>query len=203
MIDKKKIGVIILAAGSSSRLGFPKQLVKFEGKNLLQKMIDLADDFSFDAKVLVLGANSDEIKRGIDSKNFKIALNEEWAEGMSSSIRKGVVLCEEMEKLDHLLILLSDQPFVNSEKIEQLIQLQLKNKIPATFSEYDGNIGVPAIFSKEVFSDLKKLSGDQGAKKLIYKGKFEYQTLNFEKGNFDVDTKEDVEFLKKLENKNK
>lgn len=201
MINNQKIGVMILAAGSSSRLGFPKQLVEFEGKNLLQKMIDLAEDFSLDLKVLVLGANADEIKRGIDSKNFKIVLNKEWPEGMSSSIRKGIIYSEEFEKLDHLLILLSDQPFVNSEKIEQLIQLQLKNNKAVTFSEYEGNIGVPAIFSKEVFSDLKKLTGDQGAKKLIYKENFEYQTLSFEKGNFDVDTKEDVEFLKQLENK--
>ncbi|AVR46830.1 nucleotidyltransferase family protein [Christiangramia fulva] len=201
MIENKKIGVVILAAGASSRLGYPKQLVEFEGKKLLQKMIDLADDFSFDSKVLVLGANANEIKKEIDSKNFSIAINGEWNQGMSSSIIKGITSSEELEKLDHLLILLSDQPFVNREKIEQLIRLQIENKSEATFSEYEGDIGVPAIFSRSVFQKLKELKGDHGAKKLIYNDKIEFQTIKFEKGNFDVDTKEDVELLKQLEKK--
>lgn len=199
MIDNTKIGVVILAAGASNRLGYPKQLVEFKGKKLLQKMIDLADKLSFDSKVIVLGANKEKIKKEIDRKNFEIVINGEWAEGISSSIREGIIHSEKLEHLDHILILLSDQPFVKREKIEHLIQLQIKNKSLATFSEYKGNIGVPAIFSNKAFSDLKRLSGDQGAKRLIYKENFEYQTLSFEKGNFDVDTKEDVEFLKQLE----
>ncbi|PTX41464.1 molybdenum cofactor cytidylyltransferase [Christiangramia gaetbulicola] len=200
MRNYKKIGVVILAAGSSSRLGYPKQLVEFKGKPMLQHIIDVADSFEFETEVLVLGAASDEIKEKIEPKKFEILFNENWQEGMASSIRTGLERSLEKEQdLEHLLILLSDQPFVSKERIDALIKEQLAGNSEATFSEYDGDVGVPAIFSSSVFPYLKELKGDLGAKKLIYDKKIEFRTVKFEKGNFDVDTKEDVELLKKLE----
>ena len=88
---------------------------------------------------------------------------------------------------------------MSQERIEELISAHLKGNSFATFSAYAGDIGVPAIFSSEVFQHLKELKGDQGAKKLIYKNIMDYQTVKFEDGNFDVDTAEDVDRLKKLE----
>ena len=200
MRENAKIGVIILAAGSSSRLGYPKQLVEFKGIPLLQHSIDVAESLEFDAKILVLGAMEDEINKKIDSRNFKVVINENWEEGMSTSIRKGLSEALKFEKeLEHILILLSDQPFVTKEKIEELISVQLKSNKQATFSGYAGELGVPAIFSREIFSDLKKLKGDQGAKKLIYKKDLQFGTVMFENGNFDVDTTVDVELLKRME----
>ncbi|MUP40958.1 nucleotidyltransferase family protein [Gramella aestuarii] len=200
MIRNNKIGVVILAAGSSSRLGYPKQLVEFEGKPMLQHIIDVAGSFEFETEVLVLGAGAEEIKEKIEPGKFEILLNENWQEGMASSIRTGLERSLEKEKdLEHLLILLSDQPFVSEERIEALIKEQLDGNSEATFSEYDGDVGVPAIFSSSVFPYLKELKGDHGAKKLVYDKKIQFRTVKFEKGNFDVDTKDDVELLKKLE----
>ena len=200
MIDNRKIGVIILAAGSSSRLGYAKQLVEFKGKTLLQHVIDVAENFQFDSRILVLGANSDKITENITPGNFKLVINEEWEKGMSASIRKGITESLKSDKeLEHVLILLSDQPFVSVENIERLLKVQLEENTQATFSEYQGNIGVPAIFSREVFSEFQELKGDQGAKKLIKEGKLNFRTVKFEKGNFDVDTPEDVESLKRME----
>ncbi|WP_034919923.1 NTP transferase domain-containing protein [Gillisia sp. CAL575] len=200
MIQNAKIGVVILAAGSSSRLGYAKQLVEFKGKSLLQHAIDVSDLLEFETKVLVLGARKDKIESEIDLKEFEVVMNENWEEGMSSSIRKGVLRSQESENdLDHILILLSDQPFVSKERIEELIQVHLDKNSQATFSEYAGNIGVPAIFSAEVFYDLKELKGDQGAKKLIHDQNLDFEIVKFEMGNFDVDTAEDVELLKQME----
>ncbi|WP_243735819.1 nucleotidyltransferase family protein [Christiangramia sabulilitoris] len=195
-----KIGVVILAAGSSSRLGYPKQLVDFKGKPMLQHIIDVADSFEFGTEVLVLGAAAKEIKDKIEPKKFEILFNQNWQEGMASSIRAGLEKSLEKEKdLEHLLILLSDQPFVSKQRIDALIKEQLASNSEATFSEYDEDVGVPAIFSSSVFPYLKELKGDHGAKKLVYDKKIQFRTVKFEKGNFDVDTKEDVELLKKLE----
>ncbi|CAM4314241.1 NTP transferase domain-containing protein [Gillisia hiemivivida] len=200
MIKNAKIGVVILAAGSSSRLGYAKQLVKFKGRSLAQHAIDISDLLDFDIKVLVLGARKEEIERKIDLKGFEILINENWEEGMASSIREGVLRSQELlNELDHIVILLSDQPFVSRESIEALIQVQLDKNSQATFSEYAGDIGVPAIFSAEVFHDLKELKGDQGAKKLIHDQKLDFEIVKFEMGNFDVDTAEDVELLKQME----
>ena len=200
MIKNAKIGVVILAAGSSSRLGFAKQLVEFKGKSLLQHTIDASASLQFDSKVLILGARKEEIENEIDARDFNIVMNENWEEGMSTSIKKGITRSLKFEnELEHILILLSDQPFVTKKDIEELIKVQLEEKTPATFSEYKGISGVPAIFSRKLFPDLEKLKGDQGAKKLLFEKSFEYHTIKFENGIFDVDTPEDIELLNQLE----
>lgn len=200
MIRDTKIGVVILAAGASRRLGFPKQLVDFRNKPLLQNAIDLASLLEFDCKILVLGANEEKIKQNIDQKDFEVVDNKQWEEGMASSIRTGIKnAISSQPDLEHLMILLSDQPLVSKAQLERLIETQINKKSIATFSEYNGNTGVPAIFSKALFSDLIKLEGDQGAKKLMQQKDFEYETVKFEAANFDVDTREDVEILKDME----
>lgn len=200
MKENSKIGVIILAAGSSSRLGYPKQLVEFKGIPLLQHSINVVDSLEFDIKILVLGAKAEEIEKEIDCRNFKLVYNENWEEGIGTSISKGISEAIKLEKeLDHILILLSDQPFVNKEKIQELIRVQLETGKPSTFSEYAGEVGVPAIFSRKLFFDLQKLKKDQGAKKLILNNKINFETVKFEGGNFDVDTAEDVDLLKQME----
>jgi molybdenum cofactor cytidylyltransferase len=175
---KAKIGVVILAAGSSSRLGYPKQLVEFKGKTLLQHSIDVAESASFNTKILVLGAGAKNIKQKIDLRNFEVVFNERWEDGMGTSISKGITEVLNIEpELDHILLLLSDQPFINKEQIQELIRVQLSSNKQATFSEYAGDVGVPAIFSRKIFSDLKKLQGDQGAKKLLREMDLEFETV--------------------------
>lgn len=197
-----KIGIIILAAGSSNRLGYPKQLVEFNGDPLLQHIIDVAESLEFDTNILVLGAKAEEIENKIDRKNFEVVFNENWEEGMGTSIRKGInEALKPGNELEYIVILLADQPFVTKEKIQELTRVQMDTNKQATFSEYAGDVGVPAIFSREIFSDLKFLKGDQGAKKLISNKSFHYGTVKFEDGNFDVDTIADVELLKQMEKK--
>lgn len=200
MISNAKIGVVILAAGSSSRLGFPKQLVEFKKKPLLQHSIDVAELLELNCKILMLSAQSEEIQKKINSRGCKIVINENWEEGMGTSISEGVAEALKLENdLEHILMLLSDQPFVTKEKIQELIRVHLDSNKPATFSEYVGEVGVPAIFSREVFPELQKLKKDQGAKKLILNNEISFETVKFEGGHFDVDTAEDVELLKRME----
>ncbi|NMM48302.1 nucleotidyltransferase family protein [Flammeovirgaceae bacterium KN852] len=196
MKSNKNIGVMILAAGSSSRLGYPKQLVQFQDKPLLQHVIDVAESLPFTVKTLVLGANSNEIRSIINPKSFKLVLNDDWRKGMATSIQSGLKKSLEIKpELEHIMILLSDQPFINTQKLNEIIETQLNSQNNSTFSEYNGQIGVPAIFSKELFNDLMSLEGDQGAKKLIIRDNIKYNTVRFEDGVFDIDTQEDVETL--------
>lgn len=196
MTASDNIGVVILAAGSSSRLGRPKQLVEFQNKPLLQHMIDIVAPFHFNPSVLVLGANADQIRQATDLNSVTVLSNESWPEGIASSIRLGVSESMKLnESLESILFLLSDQPFVTTELIEELIQKHVEDNQRITACSYKNNIGVPAIFGKSFFTQLMDLKGDVGAKKIIAQNPEQVDSVVFEDGSFDVDTEEDYKEL--------
>ncbi|WP_318342912.1 nucleotidyltransferase family protein [Flagellimonas baculiformis] len=200
MNAREDIAVVVLAAGGSTRLGRPKQLVEFKGKTLLERTMDNVDNLGFQTKILVLGANLKDIQEKIDGEGYSVVFNEEWEQGMASSIKIGLEAALSIEnELDHVLFLVSDQPFLELENLHKLVHTQLTQKPMATYSQYGNDIGVPAIFGKETFPLLLQLEGDEGAKKLMHLEGFDFCTETFKKGVFDVDTEEDVQQLKQME----
>ena len=190
------IGAVILAAGSSSRLGRPKQLVEYQDKTLLQHTVDSVSELTFDPALLILGAHADEIRDQTDTKAVMLVDNEQWSEGIASSIRLG--LSESLKlnaSLHHILFLLSDQPYIDTELIQNLIKQHTGGTRPITACYYKEDIGVPAIFSRSFFPQLMNLTGDIGAKKIIAQNIEKVATVRFKKGFFDVDTVEDVNQL--------
>ena len=127
---KKEIrtGVIILAAGSSSRLGQPKQLLEFKGKTLLEIAVEAAQNSQAQSCVLVLGANADLIVEKIDHTKVDRVVNENWEKGMASSMQKGLKYLMENSDPDQVILMLSDQPFVNKEILNLLITNKLNNQ---------------------------------------------------------------------------
>jgi len=197
---EENIAVVVLAAGGSTRLGRPKQLVEFKGKTLLDHALDKVDLLGFQTKILVLGAKREEIMDKIDANNFKVVINTQWEQGMASSIKVGLeAAMVEEDGLDHVLFLVSDQPFLERSNLIKLVHTQLTQHPKATYSQYGNNIGVPAIFGKEAFPLLLQLEADEGAKKLTRLEDFKYCTETFKRGGFDVDTEEDVQQLKQME----
>jgi molybdenum cofactor cytidylyltransferase len=203
MSDNKVLsnaGVVILAAGSSSRLGQPKQLMKFKNRPLLQNIIDRSQVFPFGSKVLILGAHHEKIKKNINTGEFKVFINEEWKEGIASSIRKGVRCSLEITPdLEHILFVLSDQPFVTNELLLELMDTHIQQGKTITGCRYNNTIGVPAIFSKHLFQELSLLEGDSGAKVLIKKYADQVADISFDHGSVDVDKPEDYTKLNKLD----
>ncbi len=198
MSESPKIGVIILAAGTSKRLGQPKQLVSFRGKNLLQHSIDCTENLTLVSKILVLGANAEKVKREINSKSFQTVINERWEEGMASSVRIGVEKSITMiPNLEAILILVSDQPFVSKELLHKMIKLY-KSESSNVVCRYGEGKGVPALFGSKYFNELLQLKGDHGARKIIQDHEEMQSIVTFDQGNFDVDTPEDLERLNNL-----
>lgn len=196
MTLSNKTSAVILAAGSSSRLGRPKQLVRFRKKTLLQHVIDIVTPFEFSSSVLVLGAYSDDILNVVSTETINVVINEDWPEGIASSIRAGIEESLKLNpQLENIMFLLSDQPFVSTQLIEELIKRHAETDQKITASSYNDNVGVPAIFPKFFFPKLKKLKGDRGAKKIIVQHPEEVTILHFELGHLDVDTPEDYEAL--------
>jgi len=194
-IDNNDIAILILAAGSSSRLGEPKQLLDWYGNTLLQHAIKTALQISSSVTV-VLGANEKIIRPTISNFPISIVLNKKWEEGMSSSISAGMESLEG-KKYKAVLIMLCDQPFVNVLLLENIISIFKKNKQPIVACEYNDKLGVPALFDFSFFKKLKDLKGQSGAKDLIRSNLEWVEKVVFEKGQIDVDTQEDWVRLKK------
>ena len=190
-------GIVILAAGESSRLGNIKQLLPFNGITLLQHVIAEAERAGAQLIVVIIGANATRVSASIDDiRNIDILVNENWQEGIASGIVAGV---EKMVNLSNaikkIIIAVCDQPFVTSALFEQLDQLQSKSGKPIVACTYADTTGTPALFTEKYFGQLLALKGDEGAKKIIRNNREDVATVDFPKGDIDIDTPIDYENL--------
>lgn len=189
-------GIVILAAGSSSRLGSPKQLLQYQGKSLIRRSIDIALQTSLRPVLLVVGANKNLIEKEVENEEIILIENKDWQEGMAASLRIGLkYLQNECPDLDGILFMVCDQPFVTKAVIDCLVETQAKSGLPIAASSYEGRTGTPALFHKSFFEKLMALKGDTGARKLIELHKTQVAIVPFEKGIIDIDTKADYERL--------
>ena len=188
------IGIIILAAGTSRRLGKPKQLIPYLGKPLIQNITEVAINSSYQPIIVVLGAYKDIIEPHLNHFNINLAFNEKWSQGISTSIKCGLNYIQKLESnLDGIILMLCDQPFVSSHLINQLVVKYRQENPLIVACEYSDIIGVPALFDKSLFSELFNLTGDIGAKKLILRYHKDVLKIPFAKGEIDLDTLDDIE----------
>lgn len=185
-------GIVILAAGSSSRLGQPKQNLVFEGETLLQRIIKRSLAVANGPVIVVLGGNADLIKPTIEDLPVTIICNDNWQHGMSSSITAGIT---EIQKsgVSSVIITLCDQPFINCDLLTQLMSGRSSGAIVAC--SYNNTIGTPALFGSKYFSELLELKGSEGAKHLLIRYKEDARIIPFPLGNVDIDTMDDFNKL--------
>ena len=190
-------GIIILAAGASTRLGKPKQLLQYRGKTLLAHAINEAVNSNADAVVVVLGKDANLFKKELDEKKVRVAINSSWEEGMASSLRLGLdTLLNDKPYIDAVIFMVCDQPHISSSVLNELITIQQKTTKQIVTCNYGDSMGPPALLHKKYFEELMKLSGDAGARKIIQKNMNDVGTILFPEGNIDIDTEEDYEKLK-------
>ena len=175
-----RFGAIILAAGSSSRIGYPKQTLVFRGEALLDRAIRIAQESGAQETVVVLGANAAEIRNACRLRNCTVVDNDRWASGMGTSIRQGIA---SLRDVAGTLILTCDMPAVTSAHLQAL---SASGTLVA--SRYSGKCGVPAYFPHAEFAALSQLEDSQGASRLLHAA----PSIELHGGDFDVDTPEDV-----------
>lgn len=195
-----KFGILILAAGASSRLGEPKQLLKFKGKTLLRRAAETALATNAQQIVVVFGANAETFNQEIADLPVKIIVAADWASGMSASIKSGIEKLIEIEpELSVIVLLLCDQPFVTDQTVARLIKKYQETKKPIIVSEYNETVGVPALFARDMFDELLNLAGETGAKFLIKKQAASgLEKIAVPEAAFDVDTPADYKKLVSL-----
>jgi len=181
------IAAIILAAGSSSRLGQPKQLLEYFGERLLDRALRITQQANVQKIYIVLGANAETIQATCKLSGATVLINKDWATGMASSIRTGIAALPVTTQ--QALILTCDQPAANADHLVALLTVASSHNTSSA-STYAGKIGTPAVFSERVFSNLLKLEGDIGARALLQSE--EVVTLPLPDGEFDIDTPEDL-----------
>ncbi len=190
-----KCAIVILAAGQSSRLGRPKQLLQFNGKSLLKHSVAEALQTNLPV-IVVTGANANLIKNELEEFNVTIAENKKWKEGMSTSLHCGLAAAQNLNKeIDGIIFMVSDQPFVSATLINNLLKAQNNESLPIVASGYAGRLGAPVLFHKFFFDELMNLQGDTGARKLIEQYKNLATSVSFPAGAIDIDTMEDYHAL--------
>jgi molybdenum cofactor cytidylyltransferase len=190
-------GLIILAAGESSRLGFPKQTLLYKGKTLLELAIEAGLKSKCSTVTVVLGANAEAIETGIKQYRIHVIHNSDWAKGMASSIKSAIAHTQKDKDMDSVVIMLCDQPFVTNAIIDNLLYKQQETGKKIIASTYNDTVGVPALFNRTLFAELLLLQGKEGAKKILNNHPDDIATISFGKGGIDIDTLTDYETLLK------
>ncbi len=190
------IGVILLAAGASARLGEPKQLLKFQGETLLRRTAKIALAAS-NRVVVTLGFQFEVMRKEIENLPVEIVENADWKSGMSGSIRAGLRKLTDAE-LEAVVVMVCDQPFVDENLLKKIFRAFQKTRAPVVACAYQNTLGVPALFHPKLFPELLALDAQTGAKQLIKKYESQAATIQFPKGAFDVDTPADYKMLTSL-----
>lgn len=188
------VATIILAAGSSSRLGEPKQLLTSNGKTLVRQITETALSLKAGPVLVVLGANQALIQTELADLSIQLVQNPTWQEGMASSLQVGLNGLPDTP-IDSFLVLLTDQPFVTLTLLQELIDTRQKTNrgiVACQYGETDF-LGVPALFATRYREAFMQLSGDVGARKLIKQHADDCVAVPFPLATVDLDTKQDVE----------
>lgn len=185
---------VVLAAGRSTRLGEPKQLVKLLGKPLVCRAVETASAVCGAGVIVVTGDSADRVERVLAEYPVMVARNEHWESGLAGSIATGVKGLMGLS-FDAVLVMLCDQPHVDKQDIARLAAVWQNAPTRPAAAAYGDRIGVPAIFPARYLDRLSSLEGDQGAQALLNEDQ-NASRLDMVSAGFDVDTPEDLEKLK-------
>ena len=193
MKSSDPFGIIILAAGASTRLGRPKQLLSYKDKTLVEHVTQAALGSEASEVVIVVGFEAEAMRNKLNGLVVSIVENPEWKSGMASSIRCGLLSLRSDIKC--VVIALCDQPHVTPELFRKLAVRHFETGAEIVASSYDGILGAPCAFGEPMYPSLLALAGDAGARELIRKSPTPVECVASEGGRVDVDTIEDVQAL--------
>jgi molybdenum cofactor cytidylyltransferase len=159
-------GIVILAAGTSTRMGRAKQLLPWGETSLIRHVIQIAKQSEIGRVAVVVGANSEAVRLEIETDDVEIVSNDSFALGQGTSVHAGTRWAKEKD-LSGVVFLVCDQPYLTSVDLQKIANVALEEKAPIVASGYEDDVGVPAFFASEFFGDLLKIRNDQGAKAVI------------------------------------
>jgi molybdenum cofactor cytidylyltransferase len=197
-------GIILLAAGASTRLGSAKQLVEFNGVPLIVHAAQTALATVCHPVIVVLGADAprfepllSNLKSEISNFEFHITTNPDWSRGMGTSIRAGMKALQP-STVDAVLILLCDQPLITATRLNQMIEAFFASGKTMSAARYAGALGTPAIFSAVHFEELQNLGDAQGGKAILHRHANQVHAFDLPEAAIDLDTSDDLQSLRRV-----
>lgn len=188
---------IVLAAGGSSRLGKPKQLLRFRGETLLRRTISAARLANCSPILVVTGADREQVEAEVENVSGCSAVhNPEWRRGLGTSIRAGLVgLSRQEHNCEGVLLLVCDQPWIDGTALTRLLKKRIEEGKTIVATSYAQTQGVPAYFARSHFPELLALPDNEGAKVIIDNHPEEVALFTFPEAAVDIDTAADYEQL--------
>jgi len=185
--------VLVLAAGASTRLGQPKQLVRLGGRPALHIVVANAVALAGHAVTVVLGAHARELTHLFAHSPASVIVNRQWEEGMASSIRAGLAALP--PACTAVLIVLGDQLALTADDLKRLANAWKQDDGTLVASVYGQRLGVPAIFPRICFPELAELRGDQGARGVLERNSYRVVRVAMPNAAVDLDTPADLAAL--------
>jgi molybdenum cofactor cytidylyltransferase len=166
--NKSRVGAIILAAGKSTRMGEPKQLLRLSESTVLGETIENIRRTGLDEIILVLGSFAETIQGQFPASAFEgltVVVNQFYNHGMASSLQKGLSALH--PQIDAALIVLADQPFIRPETFGQIVDQYRLSNAQIVIPTYKGSRGNPVLLDRSVFPEIMALSGDIGCRAIF------------------------------------
>ena len=181
------ISAAILAAGTSSRLGQPKQLLKIGDETMIRRTARTIINAQIERVTVVVNpSHAATITDELRDLPVEIVVNDNWREGMASSVRLAVAASNEG---DALLLTPCDLPLLSSQHLRALIEQFERENAPIVASRYNETLGAPLVIARALWPELSQLRGDVGARRVIMRHDANF--IEWPQGAFDVDTRED------------
>ena len=198
-----RVGLILLAAGGSRRLGTPKQLLRGSaGQSLVRRAAQTALESACRPVVCVLGASPELVHTELDDLPLSIVINPDWQTGLASSLKVGLAALTADSQIaggpiEAVMVMLCDQPKVTRALLDSLVAAHADTGHQIIACKYGGTRGVPALFGQTLFGPLASLTGDGGARRVIRGYAGPMTEIPFPEGLLDIDTAQDAEAMKR------
>jgi molybdenum cofactor cytidylyltransferase len=195
----KVLSAVILAAGGSSRMGSPKQLLRFRGTTLLRRAINTARDVPAEQVIVVLGCAVDRLLPEVEDTGATVVLNDQWTDGVSTSLRGGLAAVSPESR--GVFVYPADMPLITSDALRELAHRQQASGRPAAVAEVGGIRGVPVFLTRSLFPALMIQEGDVGGAQYLRAHPDVVEAVHFADADMvrDVDRPEDYRRLLELD----
>lgn len=186
------IGIIILAAGSSSRMGKVKQLLPINGEPMIRRAVNCALGSKGDSVVIVLGSNEKDNRAAISDLRVTIIGNNDWHYGMGNSLKAGIKQLD-LKQVNAVIVMVCDQPAVTPDHLNKLIEKYISSHKVVIASRYADTAGVPVLLDRNLFKELLSIDDAHGAKSIINRHNNDLELVDLPGGEIDLDTPEEYQ----------